>query len=235
MNDPQRPSYSLLALPPDERPRERLARCGSEALSTAELLAIILGSGTRGSSVLQVAQRLLATYGDLSKLAEATLNELLQHKGIGHAKALQLKAAFGLSSRLQRGGVTPRYPISSPWHAYQLLKDPYATAKEEHFLVLLQDTKNCLISSELIAIGTLNETLVHPREVFYPAVRHKAATVILAHNHPSGDPEPSPADLALTAQLCKVGALMEIPVVDHLIIAATGFVSLRQRSLPCFT
>lgn len=226
--------YTIQALPPEERPRERLARTGAEALSTAELVAIILGSGTRGASVLHLAQQLLATYGSLEKLAEATVTELCQLKGIGDAKALQLKAAFGLGLRLYNRGYAPRCHLATPWHAYQLLREPYAMASQEHFLALLQDTKSCLISCEVIAIGTLNETLVHPREVFHPAIRHRAASLIVAHNHPSGDPEPSPADITLTTQLCQVGALVEIPVVDHLILARERFVSLRQRGLPCF-
>lgn len=226
--------YTLLSLPKEERPRERLARYGAEVLSTAELLAIILGSGTRGSSVLQLAQQLLATYGDIARLSEATLAELCQLKGIGHAKALQLKAAFGLVNRLQQQGLRQRCQVANPWQAYHLLKEPYASAKQEHFLAVLQDTKGYLISCEVISIGTLNETLVHPREVFYPAVRHKAFSIILAHNHPSGDPEPSPADIAITKQLCQVGTLMEIPVVDHLILTPSRFISLRERGLDCF-
>jgi DNA repair protein RadC len=228
-------AYRISDLPAEERPRERLVQCGAEALSSAELLAIILGSGTRGVSVLQLAQHLLNAYGDIRLLAEATLHELMQFKGMGYAKALQLKAAFGLCVRLQNVKGVPRTPISSPWHAYQILRDSYATAQQEHFIVLLQDTKSCLIRSEVVAIGTLNEMLVHPREVFYPAIRHKAATVVLAHNHPSGDPEPSSEDLSLTKQLCLAGEMLQIAVVDHLILGADRFVSLRQRGLDCFS
>lgn len=221
-------------MPLSERPRERLMRCGTNSLSTAELIAIILGNGTRGTSVLQLANQLLSHFGGLDNLVDATAAELCQVKGIGQAKALQLQAALGLAKRILKKDVPYRPRIDTPLQAYSLLKDPYSFAKQEHFIVILQDVKSFLISVEVVAIGTLDETLVHPREVFYPAIRHKAASIVIAHNHPSGDPDPSKEDLIVTEQLCRAGRLMSIPVVDHVILGAERYVSLRQQGLKCF-
>ncbi|MFA6916251.1 MAG: DNA repair protein RadC [Parachlamydiales bacterium] len=227
-------SYTIHDLPQAERPRERLLKHGSEALSSAELIAIILGNGTRGTSVLQLAQQLLSSFGGLEKLVDATLSELCQVKGIGKAKGLQLQSVFGICKRIKTVTPQEKPTIDSPWHVYNLLKDTIALAKQEHFIVIMQDTRGCMIHQEVVAIGTLTETLVHPREVFYPAIRNKAASILVAHNHPSGDPEPSLEDIEITEKLCEAGLLMDIPLMDHLIIVPTRFVSLRQRGLKCF-
>lgn len=227
-------SFTIHDLPESERPRERLLHHGSLALSTAELLAIVLGNGTRGASVLQLSQNLLAYFGGIDKLADATISELCEVRGIGKAKAIQIKAMFGIGQRLAPEKSKEKIRIDSPWQAYQLLKDPYAFAHQEHFIVLMQDTRGCCLGHEVVSVGTLNETLIHPREIFYPAIRHKAASIVIAHNHPSGDPEPSQEDLVVTQRLCEVGSLMEIPVLDHLIIAGNRFVSLRQKGINCF-
>lgn len=227
-------NYTIHDLPATERPRERLIHQGVAALSTTELLAIVLGNGTRGSSVLHLAQELLASFGGIENLAEATVAELCQVRGIGKAKAVLIKAVFGLHQKMPAEKNDARQPIDSPWQAFQLLKNPYAFAHQEHFIIVMQDTRGCCIGHEVIAVGTLNETLVHPREVFYPAIRHKAASVLLAHNHPSGDPEPSPEDIEITEKLCSVGDLMDIPVLDHIILANHRFVSLRQKGIRCF-
>lgn len=226
--------FTLLDMPESERPRERLIQQGVESLSTAELLAIVLGSGTKGTPVLQLAQQLLAQYGGLEKLSDATVSELCQMKGIGWAKAVLLKAVFGLGVRVQSTRGTLRQRIETPLQAYQMLKNPYASLQQEHFIVLLQDTRGGYINHEVVSIGTLQEALVHPREVFYPAIRHKAATVILAHNHPSGDPEPSSEDFQVTERLCEAGNMLNIPVVDHIILGSHTFVSLREKGLTCF-
>lgn len=226
------PGYSILCLPEEERPRERLYRHGAEAMSTAELIAIILGSGMKGKPVLQLAHELVAKFGSLKGLAEATVAELCQIKGLGAAKAIQLKAAFSLGIRLSKQEISPRYRIESPIHAYNLIKDELEKEKRELFVVILMDTKGYVIMHQVVAIGSLSQTIVHPREVFYPAIRHKAASLILAHNHPSGDPSPSREDYEVTEALTNVGKVMSIPVHDHLIIGSSTFVSLKQKGFP---
>ena len=221
--------YSIQDLPEEERPRERLVRSGAESLSTAELIAIILGSGSRSKPILQLAHEIVTRFGGLRHLAEATLKELLDIKGIGLAKAIQLKAAFNLGMRVSQQVITPKYRIEHPAHAYHLLKDELEYEKREIFIVILQDVKGYVICHEIVSIGSLSQTLVHPREVFYPAIRHKAASLIVAHNHPSGDPTPSTQDLELTKVLVHASHLMSIPLYDHLIIGQHRYVSLRQE------
>lgn len=224
-----RPSYSIRSLPEEERPRERLHRYGPEAVSVAELIAILLGSGTRGRSVLQLAHEIVAHFGSLRNLSDATIAELCTIKGLGIAKAVQLKAAFNLGLRVSKQLSGPTYRIEHPLHVYNLVKEELSEEKREVLIVILLDTKGCVIIQETISIGTLSETLVHPREVFYPAIRHKAASLILVHNHPSGDPTPSKEDYDVTELLVKVGSMMSIPISDHLIIGKSGYTSLRQK------
>jgi DNA repair protein RadC len=221
--------YSIWDLPEDERPRERLNRFGPESMSTAELIAILIGNGTKGHPVLQLSHEIMAHFGSLQGLADATVAELCQIKGLGMAKAIQLKAAFNLGARLSKQVLSPKYRIENPIHAYHLVKDTLGREKRECFVVLLLDTKGYVITQEVISIGTLSETLIHPREVFYPAIRHKAASLILIHNHPSGDLTPSKEDYDITELLIKTGSLMSIPVHDHLIISVNEFISLRQK------
>lgn len=222
-------TYSIRDLPEEERPRERLLRHGPESMSTAELIAIILGSGTKGMPVMVLAQELVKVFGSLRGLAEATIGELCQIKGLGAVKAIQLRACLSLGMRVSREETKARYRIENPYHAYYLVKDELERETRETFMVILQDIRGCVISTEIVSIGTLSNALVHPREVFYPAVRHKAASLILVHNHPSGDPTPSKEDYDVTEKLVQVGNVMGIPVNDHLIVGIDGFVSLRQR------
>ncbi len=224
--------YSIQHLPEEERPRERLMRSGAESLSTSELIAIILGSGTKAKPILQLAHEIVARFGGLRQLAEATLSELLEIKGIGIAKAIQLQAAFNLGMRASKQVVTPKYRIEHPLHAYYLLKEELEHEKRELFVVILQDIKGYVICHEIVSIGNLSQTLVHPREVFYPAIRHKAASLIVAHNHPSGDPTPSSQDFTLTKTLVEASLLMSIPLHDHLIIGQQRYISLRQEGFP---
>lgn len=227
-------TYSILQLPENERPRERMLRYGPESMSTQELIAILLGSGIKGMPVLQLAHELLTRFGSLQKLTEATVEELCLVKGLGQAKAIQLKAAFSVGLRASRQVIAPKVRIEHPVHAYHLVKDELEMEKRELFVVILLDVRNCEICHQVVAIGTLSNTLVHPREVFYPAIRHKAASVILVHNHPSGDPSPSKEDYEVTKNLVEVGKLMGIPVNDHLIIGESSYVSLRQNGF-CFS
>lgn len=221
--------YSILNLPEMERPRERMVQNGAEALSAAELIAIILGSGTKETPVLQLAQQLIAKFGGLQQLSEATVEELCQVKGIGQAKAIQLRATFNLGIRASRQNIGLKYKIEHPIHVYNLIKDDLIAEKREVFLVILLDAKGCTLGHHVVSIGTLTEAPVHPREVFYPAIRHKAVSIILAHNHPSGDLTPSIQDRELTLQLIEAGKLIGIPVNDHIIISSQGYLSLRQK------
>lgn len=223
--------YTIQSIPEDERPRERLVRHGAESLSSSELIAIVLGSGTKDKPVLELAQEMVSRFGSLQALADATLAELCQVKGVGMAKAMQLKAAFSLGIRASRQTIAPKYRIDNPLHAYNLVKEEMEHEKRELFVVILQDTKGFVICHEVVSVGTLTSALVHPREVFYPAIRHKAASVILAHNHPSGDSSPSSEDYEVTNHLIDVGILMNIPVHDHLIIGQGSYTSLRQRGV----
>lgn len=223
-------TYSVHHLPVEDRPRERLKKYGAEAMSTAELLAIILGSGTRGISILQLAHDIMARFESPQQLAEATVEELAQIKGLGPAKALQIKAAVGLGIRTCKAHQPPKYRVDNPAHAYNLIKDELRGEKREIFLVILLDTKGCSLGHHLVSIGTLSSALIHPREVFHPAIRHKAASLILIHNHPSGDPTPSKEDCETTKILVDAGNLISIPVNDHIIIGENSYISMRQRN-----
>ncbi|MCH9628039.1 MAG: hypothetical protein S4CHLAM2_16890 [Chlamydiales bacterium] len=218
-------------LPQQERPRERLEKEGVSALSVVELLAIILGTGMQGKSVIALSQELLAHFGSLMALERASLNGLCQFKGLGLAKAIQLKAALGLGLRLAREGVSPKVPLTNPEQAYLWIRDRIAYRSQEVFGVILQDVRGHALRWEEISVGTLTQTLVHPREVFYPAIQHKAASLILAHNHPSGDPSPSSEDIRITRILIEAGKSLGIPINDHLIVSSTGFVSLKQKDI----
>lgn len=229
MNVEQAP-YQIHRIPVSERPRERLMHLGVDALSTADLIAVILGSGIKGAPILALAQQIVSHFGSLEKLAEASIAELCQIHGMGPAKAIQLLASIGLGKKLARRPMSNRIRISSPSHVYELLRDEMEDQKQEHFVVVLMDAKNWLICRETVSIGTLSETLTHPREVFFPAIRHKAAALVLAHNHPSGDPTPSPSDHIVTQELIAAGALMGIPVRDHIIIGKGKYLSLRQEN-----
>ncbi len=222
-------SYALRNLPSEDRPRERLLKGGAESLSLSELLAILLSTGTKGKSSLLLAQEVLARFGSLSGLLEASIAELEEIKGIGSAKAISLKAALEIASRATGTDRAEKPPARTSNEIYALVKDCLGNAKQEMLMVVLRDVKGRAIHQELIGIGTLSEVLVHPREVFYPAVRHKAHSLVVVHNHPSGDPTPSKADIDLTAVLVQSGRVMGINLADHLIVGAGKYTSLRQE------
>ncbi len=213
-------------LPEAERPRERLLRHGTEALSLAELIAILLGTGTKGKSVITLAQELIATHGGLEGLLDASISELKQIKGMGHAKAITLKAAFGIAAK--RAVPQNSDPLLYPQQIFNLLKEEVLSEKREILFVILKDTKAKLITWEKVAIGTLSEVLAHPREIFCPAIRHKAHSIIIAHNHPSGDPTPSSNDIELTKKLLEAAQIIGIALDDHIIIGRERFISLKQ-------
>jgi DNA repair protein RadC len=225
-------SFTVRDLPISERPRERLLKLGSEALSAQEILAIILGRGTKGEPVMMISQKLLNRFGNLKSIANASLEELTETKGVGPAKAAQIKAALELSKRLEAdAGEGPRPILKSPEDVTAVVRSQLKGKKREHFLVLCLDTRNRLIDCRPVSIGSLNTSIVHPREVFAEAVSCRAASVIFAHNHPSGDPEPSKEDVELTKRLVKAGEIMGIDVLDHIIVCDKSHVSLKARDL----
>jgi len=228
MSQDTRSTLTVKDLPASERPRERLTRLGAEALSEQELLACILGRGVAGESVLVGARRLLAAFGTVRGVAEASVEQLAQVHGIGPAKAIQLKASAELARRI---AVTPppRTAIDTAEKAAALLRPHLVDKQKEHFIALLLDNRHQLIRLSPIAIGSLSATLVHPREIFKEAIAASAAAVIVAHNHPSGDPTPSQQDVQLTQRLVEAGRLLGIEILDHLIIGAADVVSLRAR------
>ncbi len=222
---------TVLDLPPSERPRERLSRLGAESLSEQELLACVLGRGVAGESVLVSARRLLAAFGNLRGIAEASVEQLSSVHGIGAAKAAQLKAAVEIARRVALAPNGRRTVVDSAKAAAELLRPHLLDKQKEHFVALLLDNRRHLIRMSPIAIGSLSATLVHPRELFKEAIAASAAAVIVAHNHPSGDPEPSEHDLEITTRLVRAGALLGIELVDHLILGTGGMVSLRERGI----
>jgi len=222
-------SIMLRELPADERPRERMLRGGASVMSDSELLAILLRTGTRSESAVTLAQRLLADAGGLRGLADRSVEQLCERRGIGPAKALQLQAALELGRRMARAEWNAAPIIRSPKDVSAILMEEMRYLQQEHFVVLLLNTKNKVIGRETVSVGSLNAAVVHPREVFRAAVKRSAASVICAHNHPSGDPTPSPEDIALTHRLAEAGRVMGIEVLDHLIIGEQAYVSLKER------
>jgi DNA repair protein RadC len=224
-------SFTIHDLPSSERPRERLRSHGPAALSGAELLALIIGRGVAGSSALVIAQDILMRFGNLRAVSGATLEELSGIKGVGLAKAAQIKAAFELGTRQDLEPERFSYAITDPEILVKAIRKSIQDKTKEHFKLVLLNTRNKVIDISTISVGTLNASLVHPREVFREAVTHSAASIILVHNHPSDDPEPSDDDLSLTRRIADAGRLMGIEVLDHIIITKNGYTSLKQRGL----
>ncbi len=225
-------SFTVHDLPLSERPRERLLKLGAEALSAQEVLALILGRGTKGESVMITAQNLLKEFGNLKGIANASIEELTRIKGIGQAKAAQLKAAFELTKRLENPlDETLRPAIKSPEDAVKVVKGKLKDKKKEHFWILSLDTRNHLINGKEVSVGSLDTSIVHPREVFKEAISASAASVIFIHNHPSGDPEPSEEDIKLTKRLTQAGEIIGIDILDHIIVGNKKYLSLKARNL----
>lgn len=224
-------SIMIRDLPSEERPREKLKSLGASALTNAELLAILLRVGTHQESAVQVATRILARGGGLRNLPHLSLEELQENKGIGPDKAVMIKAALELGSRLATMPREVAGSITSPAQAAELFMEELRYKKKEYFMVLLLNTKNHIISREEISVGSLSASIVHPREIFSIPLRKSAASVILFHNHPSGDPSPSQEDLAVTRRLVDAGNLLGITVRDHIIIGDGCFFSFREKGL----
>lgn len=215
----------------DDKPRERLINVGAQAVSTAELLAIILRVGIRGESVLRLAERLLAHFGGLTGLARASISELQEVRGIGPAKAVEIKAALELGRRLIATSPEERPSITSPADAANLLMSDMMLLEQEHLRVILLDTRNKLLRVVPVYVGSLNSSSVRVGELFRAAIKENAAACIVIHNHPSGDPSPSAEDIRVTRQLVSAGKLLGIDVLDHVVIGYKKYVSLKERGL----
>ncbi|GAK09279.1 DNA repair protein RadC [Geomicrobium sp. JCM 19038] len=218
----------IMNIPNDERPRERLLLEGADKLSNVELLAILLRTGSRQESVIELSQRILTAFGGLLPLKEATLEELQAIKGIGRVKAIEIRAVLELGKRIHTTSDKSRAIISSPNDAVDLVMEDLRFLKQEHFVAIYLNTKNQVIHKQTLFIGSLNSSIVHPREVFKEAIRRSAASVIALHNHPSGDPEPSEEDKAVTRRLFECGQLLGIEFLDHIVIGDHKYVSLRE-------
>ena len=216
-------------MPTDERPRERLQHYGAQALSTSELLAIILRTGTTQENVLELASKLLVKYGGLAGLTRAEFGELCNEYGLGVAKASQLKAALELGRRLGMQQSDERYQIRSSTDAANLVMQDMMYLDHEQMRILILDTKNQVIENVARYQGTVNSSVLRAAEIFRPAVIRNCPGVIVCHNHPSGDPTPSPEDVAVTRQLVEAGIHLDIELVDHIIIGSHRFVSLKER------
>lgn len=222
-------SIMIKDVPKEDRPRERLLKLGSEYLSNQELLAILLVSGTKNESVMQLSNRLLMHFEGLKLLADATIEELTAIKGIGLAKGVLILASIELGRRMNEYKPNERYVIRSPEDGADYVMEEMRTLKQEHFVVLFLNTKNQIIHQQTIFIGSLNASIVHPREVYREAVKRSAASIICAHNHPSGDPTPSQEDIHVTRRLVESGKMIGIEVLDHLIIGDRKFISLKEK------
>jgi len=214
-------------LPKIERPREKLIQYGSARLSNSELLAIILRSGKKGENVIDLANKILKKF-KAENLPAISFDELKVFPGLGPAKACEILACFELGKRLLKGKIAGLY--LKPEDIWKELKD-IRDHKKEHFVIFFLDSRNQEIKREVISVGSLNANLVHPREVFEPAVKNLAAQVILAHNHPSGDTEPSENDLELNKRLVEAGKILGIEVIDHMIIAKNGYLSFKEKGI----
>lgn len=227
-------SVRIKDLPLKERPRERLMAIGAEALDNTDLVAILLRTGLKGRSAIHVAEHLMRTFGSLHRLAKASLDELRQVPGVGPDKAVTLKSAFTLAQRMARE-IQMEYPLlDTPERVADVLREEARMRDVEHFQVVLLNTRRKLIRIVDITQGTLDSVLIHPREVFRAAVAHQASALVLAHNHPSGDPNPSEADIKVTRDLIRAGKILRIEVLDHVILGQAtqertqDFVSLRE-------
>ncbi|MCL5027746.1 MAG: DNA repair protein RadC [Bacteroidetes bacterium] len=219
-------------LPLDDRPREKLMLRGAQNLSDAELIAILLRTGTKGKSVIDVAQELIIEQGNLAVLASKPLSTLTKSSGIGKDKAATLLAAFEISRRiLSQSKWYSENKITSPKDVAEIFIPLLKDELKEKFIVVCLNTANKIIKIETISIGSLNSSVVHPREIFKAAIENSSASIILIHNHPSGNPDPSTEDIAITKKIVESGKIMEIPVFDHLIIAGNSYTSFVERRL----
>lgn len=231
--DPPKVAYAPMIrdMAAGERPRERLVQVGPTAVSTAELLAILLRTGVPGENVVRLAERLLIQFKDLAGLARASIPELMTVHGIGEAKAVEIKAALEIGRRLLATAPQEKPRVTSPADAANLLMSEMMFLEKEHLKLVLLDTRNNVLGTPTIYVGSLNTSVIRVAELFRAAIRENAAAFIVAHNHPSGDPSPSPEDIRVTRQLAQAGKLLDIEVLDHVIIGHQRYVSLKERGL----
>ena len=222
-------SISIRDIPTADRPRERLELLGESSLTNSELLAILLRVGVEGENAVLLAQRIINEFGGLQGLHQARFEDLCSVKGIGRAKAAQIKAAIALGYRLSLEEKQPDQVFSKPQDVFESMGHDLTIKDQEELWVLALSTRNQLIRKQLLYIGTLNHSSVRLAEIFEVAIRFHAASLILVHNHPSGDPRPSDEDIRFTEELVKAGRLMDIGVLDHIIIARDGYKSIRQE------
>ena len=223
--------YTIKDLKEEERPRERLAKLGPQSLTNAELLGILLRVGMVGETAVQVGQRLLQTFGGISGIHRASFDELSSQKGIKLAKAAQIKAAIELGRRLVLEAPEERPAIHSPADAAELVQYEMSALEQEELRVLLLDTRNRVVHIETVYRGSVNSSQVRVAEIFKTAIRRNASNLIVIHNHPSGDPTPSPDDIAITRSILQAGELLDVKLLDHIIVGSGRFVSLKERGL----
>jgi DNA repair protein RadC len=231
MEEANKPVYRITDMPEDERPRERLARLGAQALATSELFAILLRVGVPGENAVQVGQRLMKEFGGITGLHRAPFEDLCNQRGIGNAKAAQIKAAIELGRRLALESPDERPSVNSPADAAALVAYEMSALEQEHLRVILLDTRNRVLDIVEIYKGSVNSSQVQVGEIFKPAIRRNAPALIVVHNHPSGDPTPSPDDIVVTRAIVQAGKLLDVDVLDHMVIGLGRWVSLKERGL----
>lgn len=228
-------NFTVRDLPKNERPRERLIKLGAEALSVQELLALIIARGVSGKSVIDIAQEVLRKFKNIKGIGEATIEQLCQIGGIGPAKAAQIKACFGIAQRIENQEIeqskSKKFTLGSPESVVKLAKPILKDKKKEYFLVFPLDSRNQIMKEEIVSIGSSNASIAHPREIFKQTIANNAISIILVHNHPSGDPEPSEEDKKITKQLVDAGKILGIEVLDHIIIGQESFTSFKDKGL----
>ena len=222
-------SFKIRDYPEEERPRERLLNEGPDKLSNQELFAILLRTGTKKESVLELSQKLLKQFEGIRMLKDASVEEITMISGIGKSKAVQILAALELGKRMNRLTYDDRYVIRSPQDGANYVMEEMRFLSQEHFVCLYLNTKNQVLHKQTVFIGSLNASIVHPREVFKEAFKRSAASLICFHNHPSGDPSPSREDIEVTKRLTECGKILGIELLDHLIIGEQKFVSLKEK------
>lgn len=222
-------SIKIKDFPTDERPRERLLKYGEDKLSNNELIALLIGSGNKHDSAIDLANRVLMNFEGLKLLRDATIEELMAIKGIGEAKGITLLAALELGKRIHTYRSNDRVSIKSPADGAKYVMDEMKHLQQEHLVTLFLNTKNQVIHQQTIFIGSLNSSIVHPREIYKEAIKRSAAAIICVHNHPSGDPTPSKEDIQVTRRLVETGKIVGIELLDHLIIGHNSYVSLKEK------
>ena len=223
--------FMIKEIPLEERPRERFLKYPTKTIANHELIAIILRTGSKKESVIELSKRILYKYDNLKTLSNSTVKDLKKIKGIGDSKAIELLAAFELGKRVMKENFITQIKLHTPESIYLYLKDDLEMETQEHFIALYLNTKGELVKKETLFIGSLNSSLIHPRELFKHAVLNSAATIIVSHNHPSGDPTPSKADIDVTKMLHKNSLMMDIELLDHIIIGKDRYYSFKEKGI----